>query len=98
MTTPSLALQAAQGEDLYDLLNHIAWTDVLKPDLEKAKSQLTQQLVDATLRPQTEGAESREQIAGKLFGIQYMIAAMEKILKRGVTAKEDLARHNLFLQ
>lgn len=92
------ALKAAQGEDTYDLLNHIAWTDIIKPKLDEARIVFTSQLVSATLRPQSDKAETREQIAGKLYGITYITAMFEKILKEGTNAREVLARENLFLQ
>jgi len=92
------ALQAAQGLDTQDLLNHIAWTDVIKPKLEEAKAILTNQLVDATLNPQQPGTQTREQIAGRLWGIDHTIKTLEKILKAGAHAREVLAQDNLFLQ
>lgn len=93
-----LALTAAYGLDTQDLLNHIAWTDVLKPKLEEAKSFLTKQLVSVTLNAPVANSETREQIAGKLWGIEFMVTTIEKILKAGTGAREILARENLFLQ
>ncbi len=92
------ALSAAQGMDTHDLLNHIAWTDVIKPQLLAAKSILTQRLVDATLSPQKEGSETREQLAGKLFGINFIENTLEKILRDGDRSKAALANQNLFIQ
>lgn len=93
----NLALKAAYGEDTEDLLDHIAWTDVIKPQLEKARIHFTNQLVSATLAPQREGTESREQIAGKLYGISYITTLFEKILKEGGDAKAILAKDNFFI-
>lgn len=98
MPTPNIALKAAYGEDTMDLLNHLAWTDIIKPRLEEARITFTNQLVTATLKPQVEGAETREQIAGKLYGITYIIQVLERILKEGANAREVLAQQNLFLQ
>lgn len=92
------ALQAAQAEDTQDLLNHIAWTDVIRPQLEDARRAFTDQLVAATLKPQQPMSETREQIAGKLFGITFIINRLERILREGTNAREVLARENLFLQ
>jgi hypothetical protein len=94
----NLALKAAYGEDTMDLLNHLAWTDIVKPRLEEARKTFTDQLVSVTLRPQAEGSETKEQIAGKLYGIMYITTIFEKILKEGANAREVLARENLFLQ
>lgn len=94
----NLALKAAYGEDTLDLLNHLAWTDIIKPRLEETRKVLTDQLVALTLAPQKEGQETREQIAGKLFGITYITNVLERILREGAQAKDTLAAHNLFLQ
>lgn len=91
-------LKAYQGEDTYDLLNHIAWTDVLKPKLEQHRKYLTDKLVGATLNAQQPGTESKEQLAGKLYGITFIVTTIEKILKAGSDAKALLAEENLFLQ
>lgn len=98
MTTPNTALKAAQGIDTQDLLNHIAWTDVILPKLLEAKSIITSQLVTATLSPSKEGTCTKEQLAGQLFGIDYITKTIEKILREGSSASESLARENLFLQ
>jgi len=94
----NVPLKAAQGLDTQDLLNHIAWTDVIKPKLDEAKLLLTKQLVDATLNPQQPNSQTREQIAGRLWGIDYIITSFEKVLREGARAKELLAEQNLFLQ
>lgn len=93
----NLALKAAYGEDTMDLLDHIAWTDVVKPKLEEARKIFTEQLVSVTLRPQKEGTETREQLAGKLYGISYIINVFEKILKEGHEARTILAKDNFFI-
>lgn len=98
MTTTSTALKAAQGMDVQDLLDHIAWTDVIRPQLDAAKTLLTNRLVDTTLNPQKEGTETREQIAGKLHGIVWIQQKLEKILAEGSRSKEALAAENLFIQ
>jgi len=93
----NIALKAAQGMDLNDLLNHIAWTDVVKPELDDAKARLTKRLVDATLKPQQEGTETREQLAGMLYGIQFIELTFARILREGARSKEELAKMNLFI-
>ena len=98
MPTTNLALKAAYGEDTMDLLNHLAWTDIVKPRLEEARLAFTNQLVSSTLRPQAADAETKEQIAGKLYGIMFITNIFEKILREGANAREVLAKENLFLQ
>lgn len=98
MPPQNLALKAAYGEDTMDLLNHLAWTDIVRPRLEEARITFTNQLVSATLKPQHADAETKEQIAGKLYGIAYVIQIFERILKEGENARVLLAKENLFLQ
>lgn len=95
-TVNEMALSAIQGQDTQDLLNHIAWTDIIKPKLIEAKLFYTNQLVDALLSKH-EG-ESKEQIAGKIYGIDYVVKVLERILKEGSQSREALASLNLHLQ
>lgn len=98
MSDLSTAVTAYQGQDTLDLLDHIAWTDVLRPKLEQHRKYLTDKLVSATLSAPQPNSESKEQIAGKLYGIQFMINTIEKVLRAGANAKAALAEENLFLQ
>lgn len=96
---PSTIVKAAQAADLQDLLNHIAWTDVILPQLDSARKLLTEQLVALVLAPPTDKPrESQEQIAGKLYGIDFITKKLSQILREGARAKEDLASQNIFLQ
>lgn len=92
------ALKAAQGIDTKDLLDHIAWTDVIQPQIVQAKAILTNRLVAATLNAPKPGDETREQIAGRLYGIGFIEKVIEKILKEGDSGARELASQNLFIQ
>jgi len=99
MTTTTV-IKAAQGADTQDLLNHIAWTDVILPKIDEARESLTKQLVNLVLtapgsRP---GGETQEQIAGKLYGLNYLVTALQRILAEGNHAKELMSQENIFLQ
>lgn len=63
----------------------------------KAKDLLTKQLVDSTLSVQKPDQETREQIAGKLFGLDWTIKLIEKVLKQGGSAKDVLASAGITL-
>jgi hypothetical protein len=89
---------AAQGIDAEDFLEHIGWTDALRPKLEAAKATLTKQLVDVTLRPADPTAESREQIAGKLWGLDWVVQQIENHVRRGRDARASLAKANIHLE
>lgn len=83
-------IAAAKAEDTYDLLCHIAWTDVIKPKLEEQVKRLSSQLVAEALgKPLPEGL-TRERVAGMCYGIQYITSLFEKILKDGERAVKDL--------
>lgn len=92
-----IATDAAKGMDTEDFLDHIAWTAVIKPRLDSAKTLLTKQLVDAVLSgtPIEEG--SRERIAGKIHGIDYVIHEIESIVKKGRIAEGLLAEAGISL-
>lgn len=93
----SLATKAAKALDTKDLLDHIAWTNVIKPQLDEARKQLSDMLVKSVLAPQNPLTESKEQIAGKLYGIEFISSRIERILREGELAERDLASRNIFL-
>lgn len=98
MKTPTnLYIDAAKAEDLDNLLDNIAWTDTVRPALIRERDLLTDQLVSSTLglpiqAKTTQGPVeiTREQLAGKIFGINYIMALFEKLLLRGATASTQL--------
>lgn len=84
------AIKAAQAEDLGDLLNHIAWTDVLRPRLQAASQQYQDLLVNSVLGAPLPPGMSREQIAGICNGIKYLTTLIEKVLRDGERAAKNL--------
>jgi len=80
----------AKAEDTYDLLNHIAWTDVVRPRLEQEVKNLSSILVAEALGTPISGGRTREQIAGICYGINYMIHLFEKIMESGERALAEL--------
>ena len=83
-------LKLAQAEDLSDLLNHIAWTDVVKPRLEKIISDYSKMLVANMLgSPLPEGV-TKDQLAAKIYGLQEAISLLERILRDGTQALDQL--------
>lgn len=100
-----IAVEAIRSDDLLDLLEHIAWTDTLRPALLTARDQYTKQLVAATLgvpvEITTRGghaiAITREQLAGRISGIDFILDLITKILSRGSTARDSLRDLNLNL-
>lgn len=80
----------AKAEDTYDLLQHIAWTEVLKPALDTHVRVWTQQLVQEALGSPLPNGLTREQVAGRCYGVQYITTLMERILKEGKSALTSL--------
>lgn len=87
------ALNAAyKGKDTEDFLQHIAWTDVLLPEFARSKKLLTDKLVGSILHPASAVDETREQIAGKLYGIDFAVSLIERTVREGRRAQEALSR------
>lgn len=90
---------AARAEDVGDLLNHIGWTETLRPTLVRQREQFTKFLVEATLGRPVQMATntgpvtmSREQLAGRIYGIDSILDLVETVLTkgaRGVAALRD---------
>lgn len=87
----------AKAEDTFDLLDHIAWTGVIKPALDLEFKKYTELLVLEALGNPLPGGLTREQVAGKCYGIQYISSLFEQILKRGEKALQDLQATGLHL-
>lgn len=93
----NLYLDAAKAEDVQDLLDHIAWTETIRPDFLQQRESFTKLLVSATLGMPVEirsssgvTALSKEQLAGRIDGIDYVFKYFEKIMARGARAVAEL--------
>ncbi len=86
MTHQEQLISAAKAEDTYDLLNHIAWTDVIKPKLELQVHQWSAMLVNEALGSPLPPGKTREQIAGMAYGVQHIIRLFEQIIRDGERA------------
>jgi hypothetical protein len=85
-----LALAAAQAEDTSSLLDHIAWTDVIRPRLATLRESYIKQLVAHDLGAPLPAPLTREHLAGRIYGIDYICSILESILSRGARAAEEL--------
>lgn len=88
---------AARAQDVGDLLEHIAWAETIRPALIRERENYSKLLVGATLglpvQAETAGGVvtiTREQLAGKIYGIDYILDLFEKILARGDRAIAEL--------
>jgi hypothetical protein len=83
-------IRVAQAEDTYNLLNHIAWTDVILPKLERKKAIYSKMIVDHHLGKPIPQDLTVEQIAGKVYGIEEIISLFAQILSQGEKALADI--------
>ena len=100
MTNPQRAEAAAKAEDLGNLLDHIAWTDAVKPILLKRREAFSSMLVQIVLAgadPKNPQPYTKEQLAGAIYGIDQITLIFEKILKDGEKALAELRQQNLSL-
>lgn len=90
------AVAVAQAEDTFDLLQHIAWSGVIKPKFDEQITTYSKMLVNDALgiAPLPKGL-TREQIAGRAYGLTYTISLLESILTRGEKALEELNGHRV---
>lgn len=95
MDKSSQLVAVAKAEDTYDLTQHIAWDKIIKPALDLEIKRMSSMLVSEALGTPLPGGLSREQIAGKCYGIQYISHLFEKILKDGERALVDLQADGL---
>jgi len=90
MDTSKAFLEAHQAQDTQDLLNHLAWEEVVLPKIRKARDQYTNVLVAMTLGAAVALPLTREQVAGRIHGLDFIVELMQKILKRGKEAENHL--------
>lgn len=97
MRSTTAFVDAYKADDLSDLLDHLAWTDTVRPALLRERDSLTRSLVNSTLGLPIQAKTlagpvevTREQLAGKIYGIDYIVTVFEKILTRGAVAERQL--------
>jgi hypothetical protein len=90
MTTSTQLVTIAQAEDTQNLLDHIAWTDVIEPKLIKHKEDLSKMLVNHLLGMPIPENLTKEQLAGQIFGINYIQSLIKGVLQSGERALKIL--------
>ena len=90
-------LAVAHAEDTYDLRQHIAWEKVIKPALDLEVKRMSSLLVSEALGTPLPGGLTREQVAGKCYGIQYISRLFERILEQGEAALRELQSDGLHI-
>lgn len=98
MTNKQRAEAAAKAEDVQSLLDNIAWTDAVRPVLLKRRDAFSAILIQTILgATPAQGAQvyTKEQLAGAIYGIDEIIRVMERILRDGEKAIDELQQQNL---
>lgn len=84
----------AKADATAEFMETVGWSQVILPKLLKTKELYTTVLVNAVLcntPPLMDGKETtREQLAGRVYGIDFIIHLMEDILRHGDRALRDL--------
>lgn len=100
MITPEKAAEnIARAEDLKDLLDHIAWEQTIVPELNKYKDNYQSLLVNSVLGQtvvdmNTGTPISKEMLAGRIEGINWIQKFLLNVIKRGDISL-DSTRYNL---
>lgn len=100
MNQIKLSQDVAIADDLIDLLDHIAWEKTLAPALEKYKTSYQNLLVQSVLGQsvvdsQTGQVISKEMLAGRIEGINWINKFLVNVLKRGEISNRELNQYEL---
>lgn len=83
---PDSTLDLLKAQDVADWREHAGWEMVLAPAIQQHRDLLTRQLVELSLGKQVAGL-TLEQVAGKIYGIDWLIKELDTITRRGRTAE-----------
>lgn len=97
MTNEERLVAVAQAEDTYDLLQHIAWTDILLPQLEKEKKAALEAIAAFHLGTPLPNGVTVEKLAGKAYGINYVTQKIENVLTRGKKALGEIQEQGIHI-
>lgn len=103
MPTEKQFIAATQAQDLEDLLEHIGWLGTIKPALEGHRARYQALLVQSVLGQQiidhtSGGVVSKEMLAGRIAGIDWLDQFLTNVLKRGETARRALQQENYLVE
>jgi len=86
------SIDIRKSEDLLNLLEHVGWTEVLRPQIEAALDRykrLLPKLVLNTGLAQKIGI-TKEEVAGRIVAFEFLIETIETVLKKGAKAFQEL--------
>ena len=99
MTTKTIE-HAQEATDLDNLLDHIAWEKIVQPALVKYRDNYQNMLVSSVLGQAVVDTGSgqivtKEMLAGRIHGIEWINKFLLHILKRGDAAQADLIKYDI---
>jgi hypothetical protein len=88
---------AAKAEDVQDLLQHIGWTDVLQPELQKTAKEYEQAIVQIALGASlTDNMTGQiltiEEVSSRLRAMYWLESILKAILRRGREGVDTLRK------
>ncbi len=91
---------ALEANDLDNLLDHIAWEKTVQPALTKYKENYQDLLVKSVLGQavvdvNTNQVITKEMLAGRISGIEWIHKFMLHILKRGDAAQAEMTKYDI---
>lgn len=89
-----------RADDLSDLLDHIAWEQTVQPALDKYRENYQNLLVKSVLGQavvdnQSGQIISKEMLAGRIEGIDWIKKFLLHVLRKGEASKADMASYNV---
>jgi hypothetical protein len=98
MSTSTTVEAALKGADLQNLLEHIAWTDILEPELQRRRQLYQDMICKKVLGEPTQNQMSLEQLAGRVAGIDYTLNIIKHVLTKGESALKSLRESGIHLE
>ena len=82
-----------EADELAELLEHLGWTEVLKPKLSEYRKQLEGLVVQAvlgTVVTQNSCPVSKEQLAGRADALRWLELLIERVIREGTHAADRI--------
>lgn len=90
-----LLTKVSSAEDTFNLLDHIGWVNSVKPRLDSHREAMSKMLVDHLLGKPLPASLTKEQVAGMIYGINYIEALISSVLREGSKALDQLKLENI---
>lgn len=92
----------AKADATAEFMESVGWDQVILPMLMKQKDLYSTMLVAAVLSnhpPSMDGVETtREQLAGRVYGIDFVVKLLDSVLRKGTSALKDLEKQGVQIE